>query len=48
MSLTEAIDLDETDPASMTTQPPNAKDDLFDTPGTDLSTLRRDDPEEVD
>jgi hypothetical protein len=47
LELTEDIDLREPDPALTDIESPMSKDELFETPGTDLSTLDGDDPEET-
>jgi len=47
LELTEDIDLSEPDPALTGTESPMSKGELFETPGTDLSTLDGDDPEET-
>jgi hypothetical protein len=47
LELTEDIDLSEPDPALTGTESPMSKGELFETPGTDLSTPDGDDPEET-
>jgi molecular chaperone DnaK len=47
LELTESVDLRGPDPATVDTEPVVAKDELFEAPGTDLSTLEGGDSEET-